>query len=168
MEQAWIEIETDYDEAWDRFDAQFHFCPSTRPVSAPGIDEPTPSETYSIAHIYGRNEDHSAELNDGLMAFALGMFQHLVPQGEWLYALDWQHPAYKFYPHVPFSLDESGEWPVPILPNGDYYIFLEKGFKWGVFGHPWEQTMCFWGEGVLKFLHANRPRLLTEVVRMKA
>jgi hypothetical protein len=166
MNTAWVEIE--YNEIWDRFDAEFRFRPGTGPIFLrTAIKEPSPSETYSIAHIFGQGEDHYTDLNNDLMAFALAMFQSLTAVEEWIYALDWQHQAFKFFPHIAFELDEFGEWPVPVLPNGDYYIFFKESLVWGVFGHPWEKTMCFWGDDVLTCLHENRPRLLTKLVRKK-
>jgi hypothetical protein len=89
----------------------------------------------------------------------------LVHEDQWIYALDWQHPGYRFYPHRPFSLNRLGEWPIPILPNGDYHIFLEQDFNFGVFGHPWEETICVLGEKLLSILEQNKPRLFTEIVR---
>jgi hypothetical protein len=166
MNAAWVEVE--YDEVWGRFDDEFAFHPNVGPrFKRPGIKEPSPSETYSIGGIYGQGEEHYDELDNDLMAFALAMFRSLTAPDEFIYALDWQHQSFKFFPHVPFELTEFGEWPVPILPNGDYYIFLEKDFNWGVFGHPWERTMCFWGNNALSFLHGRRPKLLTNLLRKR-
>jgi hypothetical protein len=57
--------------------------------------------------------------------------------------LDWQHAAYYLRPaqqaYSPF------DWPVPVFPNGDYFIFLTKDFREGTFGHPWEETLCVMG-----------------------
>jgi len=58
-----------------------------------------------------------------------------------LYALDWQHPCYWLYPHASFDADDEDAWLVPVLPNGDYYIFLAEDFSFGSFGHPWEMTI---------------------------
>jgi hypothetical protein len=40
-------------------------------------------------------------------------------------------------------------WRVTPLPNGDYYIFLSEVFRTGTFGHPWEETMCIFGDRLL-------------------
>jgi hypothetical protein len=99
------------------------------------------------------------------MDMFLKCFKALVCEDEWIYALDWQHPSYKFYPHLPFSLNKFGEWPIPILPNGDYYIFLQRAFNFGVFGHPWEETICVFGEKLLSLLGRNRPLLFSDIIR---
>jgi hypothetical protein len=38
------------------------------------------------------------------------------------------------------------------FPNGDYYIFLSEDFRTGTFGHPWEETMCIFGDRLLTAL----------------
>jgi len=46
--------------------------------------------------------------------------------------------------------DEFGEWVIPILPNGDYYIFLTKDFRNVWFGHAWEETITLIGHDLVK------------------
>lgn len=164
---AWEELSRDEESAlWSRFDADFDFTPSVRWEDFPGIREPRPSETYSIASIYDGDELRYARLNADLQQWGLRAFQKLAsPTNDWLYVLDWQHQCYRFFPHIPFELSEYNEWTIPLLPNGDYYIFLAKDFSWGVFGHPWEQTMCVFGERLLATLNNERPELLTKLVR---
>lgn len=72
--------------------------------------------------------------------------QELTTEGEFVYALDWQHPAYRLAPHLEEPPAGVFDWPVPALPNGDYYIFVSQDLSWGVFGHPWEQTWCVFGD----------------------
>jgi len=72
---------------------------------------------------------------------------------------------YKFYPHIPFQLNEENEWPVPMLPDGFYYAFLEKHFNFGVFGHPWEQTICVFGESLLIQVDKQKPVLFNTLLR---
>jgi hypothetical protein len=43
-------------------------------------------------------------------------------------------------------------WPVPVFPHGDYYIFLEEGMTMGTFGHPWEKTLCVFGQDLIDAL----------------
>jgi hypothetical protein len=163
---AWIELlESEYNAVWDRFESQFAFRPSVKENDWPAIQEPTPSITYRISNIFHQGERHYKSLNSSLMDSFLKCFKSLTNEDDWIYALDWQHPGYKFWPHRRFSLDDYGEWKVPILPNGDYYIFLEREFEFGVFGHPWEQTMCVFGERLLSLLNENKPLLFSEVVR---
>jgi len=167
MMKAWQEMNGESISAvWDRFEEEFLFRPSVHQADWPGIHEPSPSETYSISEVYNGDGDHYSKLNRELQDWGLSAFQALLTTDtEHINVLDWQHPCYRFRPLIPFDLDKFGEWPIPILPNGDYYIFLDPDFAWGIFGHPWEQTMCLFGAPLLACLETGRPTLLTELVR---
>jgi hypothetical protein len=52
------------------------------------------------------------------------------------------------------------------LPNGDYYIFFEKNLNFGVFGHPWEGTMCIFGKELITNIEQNTPSIFTEKIRV--
>jgi hypothetical protein len=164
---AWkILKEEEYILAWDDFDLKFDFHPSTRKKDWPGIKEPNPSLTFRISHIFGKEKEHYKSLNDNLMDIFLQAFKSLLPKYGWIFALNWQHECYKFYPHFPFELNKYGEWMVPILPNGDYYIFFEKNLNFGVFGHPWEGTMCIFGKELITNIEQNTPSIFTEKIRV--
>ncbi len=157
---------------WDRFYDDFAFRPSVYPKDFPGIREPHPSITWALR----RPWDGDGEVD--LHTVFLAAFRACTPPDGFLYALDWQHPCYRFQPHdfrpqVSFQEDEYGRpvlsngdyWPVPVLPNGDYYIFLVHDFTWGVFGHPWEWTMCVFGETLLTAITQHLPQMFATIVR---
>jgi hypothetical protein len=62
----------------------------------------------------------------------------------------------------PYHFD--GMWRVG-LPDGDYAIFLAEDFSFGFFGHPWEATICIFGEPLLEAFQKYPPRLFEKVVR---
>jgi len=158
---AWRELEdSERRTVWGRFSREFQFRPSTSSAHWPGIREPSTSVTYGIGHLFGRDDAESLE-ND-LEEKALGAFRSLVSAGDWIWALDWQHPCYRFMPH---AAGTSDSFPIPVFPNGDYYIFLEPDFKWGWFGHPWERTICLWGEPLIEWIRASPPKLFGKPVR---
>ncbi len=151
------------DTAWNFMDQTLQFQPSVQ--HRPGIVEPIPSLTYDIGHIYTVNETQARLLEDDLNQKTLAALQVCTGPDERLYALDWQHTCYWFYPHRPFDADKAEAWGVPVLPNGDYYIFLAEDFRFGIFGHPWEQTMCIFGQPLLDAYSRSRPLLFTRIVR---
>ncbi|MFG2520170.1 DUF2716 domain-containing protein [Streptomyces sp. NPDC048527] len=65
-----------------------------------------------------------------------------------LFALDWQHTSYRFAPQEAGGPGQAA-WPLSPYPDGDYYIFLSEGFRFGSFGHPWEESLCLFGEELL-------------------
>jgi hypothetical protein len=79
-----------------------------------------------------------------------------------MFALDWQHTCWSFDPHATFE-----NWEVPLIPNGDYCLFLAPQLEWGWLGHPWEQSICVFGEPLLHTLLANPPALFTKIVRRR-
>lgn len=162
---AWKELTDGESRAvWDRFYAEFNFRPSVYPKDWPGIREPAPSITYSISVIYKALSRPKA-LERDLNAKTLAALRRCVGPEQSLYVLDWQHICYTFYPHEFSDADELKAWKVPVLPNGDYYIFLAGDFRFGLFGHPWEQTICVFGQVLLDAFALDMPLIFTEIVR---
>lgn len=164
---AWTDLEEPkYSLAWDRFYEKFGFNPSTRPSDWPGIVEPSDSIAFDIGHVYDRDPAayHRGTLDLGVKL--ISAFRQCIAPGEKLYVLDWQHACYLWDPHADFEFKTEHDWPVPPLPNGDYYIFLARDMNLGVFGHPWEQTMCVFGRTLVDAFAANPPELFTKTIRV--
>ena len=157
MSQAWEPLTRDeYDAVWDRFFREFAFHPSVHPDHFPGIREPRGSVTWALWPSPWREGDEEA-----LQEQFLAAFRACTAADETIYALDWQHLCYWLRPHRTFE-----EWTILVLPNGDYHIFLSRDFSWGVFGHPWEWTVCVFGEPLLHALHtAGEPAMLASILR---
>ena len=151
--KVWIELSrSEEDEIWSSVNKRLGFKPSINEKNFPGYEEPTPSITYSFQAIW---ENDFSELEADLQESADAMFKRATPAGAFIYALDWQHQCYKFYP----GSVKSDEWVIPALPDGDYYLFLEKSLAYGWLGHPWEQTICIFGKPLLAALKLHRPRV---------
>lgn len=58
---------------------------------------------------------------------------------EFIYALDWQYELFLLI--IPL-INQWDRWTIKPFPDGDYYIFLPKDFRWGILTHPWEETIC--------------------------
>ncbi len=134
------------------------------PSNWPGITEPSPSITYSVSSLYNDEAILDARVND-IHRKALTVFRLCVEAETPLYVLDWQHPAYLFYPHASFDPDDLDEWRIPVFPDGDYLIFIAQDFSFGTFGHPWEQTICVFGEQLINAFEQNLPYAFEEVRR---
>lgn len=148
---------------WDMFLERFDFRPSVNPRRWPGIREPRPSVTYDVSHALAGGEVAPALADLNMEAFTL--FKACLQPGRRLLALDWQHPCYRFDPFGRFEFSETYHRMIPVLPDGDYFIFLADDFSFGTFGHPWEQTICVLGQRLIDVVERERPRLLVHVVR---
>ncbi len=163
------------DEVWNRFQTGFDFRPSVDAKDWPGIREPRPFRTWSVPYPWP-----DAERAD-LHACALAAFRQALPEGGWLAALDWQHACYRLRPHVPLedwgvapqqarllspgaAVTDESRWRIPVLPDGDYSIFLAPDFDWGWFAHPWEQSICVFGEPMLTAL-GSKPVMFRTLLR---
>jgi len=145
---------SEYDKVWDRFYDAFKFKPDCCERRQPAILEPAPSVVYQI-----RSYRADSEINE-LEAFFSKAFQKATPPGGLMYALDWHHECYKFLPH-----DDWSDLPIGVYPNGDYYIFLGQNLDYGTFGHPWQSTLCVFGESLVRLAQVGPPAILESVVR---
>jgi len=154
---AWQELSaSEEDVAWERVASAFGFPQRT------AIRAPTPSRTWPIAHAFGDQRDH---LEEDLDIKVLAAFRRCLRPDHKLYALDWQHPCYWFWPHRFTEAATWEAWKVPVLPDGDYYIFLAEDLAFGLFGHPWEQALCAFGDALLDALAVDPPLLLANSAR---
>lgn len=159
LPDGWVELDIIRNEAaWNFVYDVLKFRPSMNPASWPGIVEPTDSETYSVGHVYGEPERYRMLTSD-LSERLVDALRWCCDDGEHILALEWQHLCYRFDPKSAFKYRSERDWPMPALPNGDYCIFLASDFRFGWFGHPWEQTICIFGGRLLAAL-ANRPPAL--------
>ncbi|AMB89046.1 MULTISPECIES: DUF2716 domain-containing protein [Bacillus] len=161
--ENWIPLtDKELKYAWKTFDQEFKFNPSISRF--PGFQAPSPYITYDISAYF---EDPSLlSADEDLEKKALLSFQeNITGTGEYMQVLDWQHECYWITPYGSFEKDEFGEWRVPVLPNGDYYFFLSKEMTWGLLGHPWEQSITIFGEGLIDSFTRHRPLLFQRKIR---
>jgi hypothetical protein len=165
-EPAWEELaDGDRTVVWELFYEKFRFNPSTKSSEWPGIKEPMDSITFDISHFLDGSEQARTTDENGLNAEIVEIFRQCVLPGEKLYALDWQHPCYWFNPFGRFEFSPMYAGMIPVIPNGDYHIFLADDFRFGTFGHPWEQTICVFGDELLGVVMREHPTLLQRTIR---
>ncbi|WP_233226272.1 DUF2716 domain-containing protein [Amycolatopsis sp. CA-126428] len=145
--------EPEYDDIWSRFEERFAFRPDTREF--PGITEPAGSATWHVGALDDAQPDALYDIvHKGL--------RESVEPGEELYWLDWQHVGYRF---DPARVDGAGpRWPGAVFPDGDYHSYLTRDLRLGTFGHPWEATVCVFGE-LLTRIDAELTAALGEPIR---
>lgn len=141
---AWAQARGDEaGRLWDRFDTAFRFRSSM--YDLPGIDEPTPSITYDLTYDDGTRAE-PVWVNRVLLA----ALRCVVSVDDSAVVLNWKHQTYRCRPHRIRDEEPPDEtWPTAIHPDHDYYIWLTEDFRNGTFGHPWEPSLCVFGEELL-------------------
>jgi hypothetical protein len=142
--EAWESLEADYELLWSEFDRRFNFRASVRPEGWPAITEPPGSTTINLDAIFSAPPSGFAAGASAVNALVLRALVATVPEEERLVVLDWQHASFGFWPHR--HARNGGDWCVQPFPNGDYYAFLSEDMRSGTFGHPWERSLCVFGE----------------------
>jgi Protein of unknown function (DUF2716) len=166
---AWVELPYDrHRKVWDRFEAAFAFRPSVGPGGWPSFREPAPSLTWDVRDLLSAfNPWADTEATPYNLAL-LAALRQCVPAEEPVLALDWHHAAYQFYPHRFRGAEEPTNWLVPALPSGEYHLFVTADHRLGSLGHPWEGTLCVFGEGFLEAYARLTPLGPERVRRRKA
>lgn len=97
-----------------------------------------------------------------------GIFCRCLKEQEYMYALDWQHTCYKYYPQVKirktnptFISDEKFEnsgyyaYFPEFFPDGDYYLFFSKDLSWGYLTDPWREQIFVYGKELRTEIQKN-------------
>jgi hypothetical protein len=152
-----VELSTAEEDAiWERFEAAFGWFDSE-------IREPTPSLTWDTRWVYdGEAELHLFEVD--LNSKALRALQSATSPGEQVYALDWMHTCFWFDPRGGIANGDPDEWAIPVLPNGDHYLFLAPDLRFGLIGIM-DTSLCVFGEQLLAALATDPPTVFGRLLR---
>lgn len=138
--EIWTDVGYD---GWEPFTDRFQFEPDYDERARSAIREPAESVTLDLTQVFDGSPARFAAGAAAIDAAACRAFVWLLGNDD-LIAMDWQHPSYHYSP-AKHALSELG-LRVPVFPDGDYYIHAPLDFRWGTFGHPWQQTLCVWGD----------------------
>lgn len=137
---------TDDRRRWDEFVDRFGFRPGVSADTWPAIAEPAPSMTFGLTTPAGARRAGS----DAVNAEALRCFVAEFAADPTFLVFDWNHPSHRFDAAV--HARDSDEWRVPVYPDGDYCVFVREDLTEGTFGHPWERTLCVFGDRLVASL----------------
>lgn len=145
------------------FRGKLSFKPHTKEF--PGINEPSPSITYRVSSIWETDAENHRRILADFHACAYKAFRCCVQEGQWLFATDVYHYDHWFYPRSAFEWSNPDAWKTPLFPNGEYSIFVPKSCYFGLFGHPWEQTICIFGSPLVSAFELYKPELFRHIIR---
>jgi len=171
MNDAWVELT----------DAE-HGDASSRLAHRLSTGEPTPSPVYylDLETFWNDGMSDAGSLislsdlvrDDFCYCKMLRALQQCLAPDAFLYALDWQHTCYRFWPHRLPADAPASEWAVPLLPDGDYYHFLSEYFQVGLLGYRYgmsgsaddEPAWCIFGAPLLEAVVSSLPVVVDRIV----
>jgi hypothetical protein len=125
-----------------------------------GSRPPEPHTTWDVSGVYASPTSYS-ELESDLNLKVLIALRESTSPSEEVVAIDWQHPWYSFKPHALPLCGEPYNWAVPVLPDGDMFLFFPRDFRFGICGCPQTNTILFHGRQILDAIKANPPVLFS-------
>lgn len=156
QQELWLILHDDeYNNVWNKIDCEFCFNPSTNEETPP-FKFHIPVDCYDISHSLIIKGDEA--INNIIKS----TFVECMDDDDFIYALDWQHTCFRYNPRINTVI----EYPVFIAdkryggdgynvyfpefyPNGDYYFFIAKDFRWGYLTHPWLKKAWIFGDNLM-------------------
>ena len=83
-----------------------------------------------------------------------------------VYAFDWQHDCFLFSPkeYIPFDYEyydtnrKCNVYFPTYYPNGDYHLFFDPDWNYGIFGNPWKKVIIM-GKILIEKFESNKTNL---------
>ncbi len=128
----------------------------------PGSLPPEPHVVWDVSAIYDDCKSYDG-LETNLNLSTLLALRICTSPSEEVFAIDLQHPWYRFQPHAFARTGDMYYWQVPVLPNGDAHFFLPHDFRFGIIGIP-HSTICIYGADLLQAFAENQPSVFTKQI----
>lgn len=151
-DEVWAELDWDAGKVlWAEFADRYQFRAGTSPDKWPAIVEPIPSVVWDLYPVFtGHYPGGFAAGSRGVAALVLDTLRACTEWPETVVFHDWVHPSRLFGPHEVDEPEEVRGWDVGgPFPNCDYTIFVSRDYAFGIVGHPWERSLCVFGESAV-------------------
>jgi hypothetical protein len=160
LSEIWKIMDTnEYNIVWNKIYDDFCFKPNYKGDT---FYFKMPFDTYDISETTLMQDDGKS---NELMILT---FIECMENDPFMYVLDWQHSCYYYNPRIKqnkenptFIIDEKyqgGDYNAyfpEFYPNGDYYFFIAKDFRWGYFTHPWKMNVWVFGDKLMGKIKNN-------------
>ena len=93
---------------------------------------PLSTSTWGLPDLSDETVEESSKTEGLLTVAVFDALRHCTREGQHVLALDWDHPCYRFLPHLGVRMSYRDFWAVPIWPRGGAYYFVAPGFEYGV------------------------------------
>jgi hypothetical protein len=171
VESGWTPIpDAENEELWANFAYRFSFSMNLSGSQRPAIEEPTPFVTWSVSGMRDLYATDSEQFRSIEWRSRERMLQALVGLKDSFYhmiVLDLNHTGYYFDPNRVIHRGVN-KWPVPFIPIHNYSLFTDKTFSFGLFGNPWEGSICVFGTALVERFIRNPPPCVGDLIRSSA
>lgn len=154
-----IDDTREYDAIWDMVYKKLKFKPSSD-YRGHSMEVPLPFQISGNYAVYGVK--WPIEQTDLIEKIIREVFISVTSEGQRMYALDWQHSAFLFDPRK--EEEQKSFWKEDdrapsggyyayfpsLIPDGDYYFFIDESFQFGYLGHPWRQEIWVFGDKLIE------------------
>ena len=165
--ELWVILKDDeYHNVWDRVNSEFHFWPSMK-NEHPTFEFQIPVDFYDLCD-FRAYEENKLIVDETMKS----IFVECMGDDDFMYALDWQHTGFRYNPRVNTTIEypvfikderyECGGYNVyfpEFYPNGDYYFFIAKDFRWGYLTHPWLNKAWVFGDRLMQLFQENAAKM---------
>jgi len=136
---------------WNVLMNDYRFAPDVKHLGE-WICIPDESKAYHKACPFGAGQE-----------CLINSFLEALIDGE-MYALDWQHDCFLYSPgeSIPFEYEyydyerRCQVYFPTYYPNGDYHLFFDKEWRYGLFGHPWRHEIVVMGKELIDKFEENK------------
>jgi len=154
--ELWLILhEEEQKHIWEKFYYEFQFNPNIK-------NELPPFKFQIPVNVYDINDSRIYNDDETINNLIKSIFIECMNNDDFMYVLDWQHTCFRYNPRVntvtksPVFVEdgryEYGGYNVyfpSFYPNGDYYFFIAKDFRWGYLTHPWLEKVWIFGDKLI-------------------
>ena len=156
----WKKTSFNFDLFWDSFLDKFNFSPSIYNQDWPSIEEPAPFITWSIFSY--KKENTYTEINILSEEF-INTILIAASKESRIFGFEHQHEVYEFNANGIYN--ENTRWPFFFVPINDYNIIISEDLSFGFFCHPWESSICAFGERLFKYFDFSKIPCKGKIIR---
>ncbi|MDE5835051.1 MAG: DUF2716 domain-containing protein [Ruminococcus sp.] len=137
-----------YNYIWNKIDIELKFYPNCN-YRGHSFNVKLPFEInrpYVVYDIENMTDEQLSIMDDIIRE----CFIEITDKNDRIYAIDWQHAGFIYNPrNLNEQKGENGRFFPCFYPDGDYYFFISKDFRFGYLGHPWRQEVWIFGTDLI-------------------
>lgn len=126
---------------------------------------PLPCVTWRLVEPLNSRVEDLEVLEADLCTKTLHAFKMATAPGARLFALDWQHDCFTLDPHRIVDKPFRDYWAIPILSDGEDYIYLDESFDFGLVSLR-DLTFSVFGESIVALFLNDPPKILESAVKL--